>query len=93
MSIDRLDGGVVGDGDVVRGDTDELAMLFVGGMDRQKALSLPSLKEQPGIGEACKTRGWNIAQVSVGGEVWNQEIESEKSDWCPRSDEKIQNGF
>lgn len=34
MAIDRLDGGVVGDGDMIWGDTDKFAMLFVGSMDR-----------------------------------------------------------
>lgn len=63
MSIDALDRIVVGDGDVSRGNADELALLLVGLVNGQEALALTSLQQQPQVGEGGQTGAGDIAQV------------------------------
>lgn len=83
MSIDALDRIVVGDGDVPGSDADELALLLVGLVDGQVALTLASLQQQPQVGEGGQTRTGDIAQVRTL-QVGDEEV----GDHQPQQDER-----
>lgn len=63
VSVDERDGCIVGDGDLFRRNADELAILLVGSIDRQEALSLASLQQQPEVGERSKAGTGDIVQT------------------------------
>lgn len=51
MTVNNLDGVVVGDGDMVGRNSDHLAVFHVCIMDGIEATSAPSLQKQPEVGE------------------------------------------
>lgn len=62
MSVDASDCLIVGNRDMTRSNAHQLAILLVGGIDRQVALTLAGLDQQPKVGEGREAGRWDIPQ-------------------------------
>lgn len=86
MAIDCLDGGIVGDRDMMGRDADHLAMVLVRLMDGVETAATPGLQKQPEVGKAGQTGRGDVAQSPrleirhqiVGGDNRQKEVGSEK---------------
>src|SRR5699024_3386962 len=82
VAIDSRDGGVIGDGGVIRCNTDNLALLLVGIVDSQETATIASLQEQPEVCPSSQTGTGDIGQMPalqvrdqvVGGKEGHQEV-------------------
>lgn len=84
MSIDSLDGGIVGDRNMLRCDTHHLAILLMRFVDGQVTFSLSCLKQQPKIGETRESWAGDAPQVRIL-QVRQQVIRSQESESDERS--------
>jgi len=64
VTVDILNGRVIGDGYVVWSNAHQLAVFIVGIVNSEEAFALAGLEGEPDIGEPSSVRGsWDRAQV------------------------------
>ena len=80
MAVDEGDGGGVRDADVVGGDAQEGAVLFVGGVDGEVAGSEAGLVGEPEVGEAGEEGAWEEEEGGAGEEGAEVEGEGEEEE-------------
>ena len=52
VAINSIDGGIVGNGDMTRGNANEFSMFLMRLVDGDKAFTLTSLEKEPKVGES-----------------------------------------
>lgn len=92
MSVDEGHGSIIGDGYLCGRNPDELAILLVGRIDGQEALTLAGLNQQPEVGESGKAGTGDIVQTPAL-EVGSQEVgQGQAHDDIGRGVEREQHG-
>ena len=77
MAVDNLNGITICDGDMIRLDSNNLAVLFVSGIDGEVASPTTGLVHKPQIGEGGGKGGGNLAE-GICAEVGEEVVQ----DWC-----------
>ena len=82
VTIDGRDGGVIGDGGMIRCNADNPALLLVRIVDSQETATIASLQEQPEVRPSSQTGAGDIGQTPalqvrdqvIGGKEGHQEV-------------------
>lgn len=78
VSIDQRHSRIIGNGNMLRRNANKLAILLVGSVDGQKALTLARLQEQPQIGKRSQTRGRDVVEAPLL-QIRKQEVNSQQA--------------